>query len=101
MQFEKYTSCECGEDLRKRLSHYKELGTSEIHMTMIGSDSGPEDGLSGTKLHIRLHQPEIVGSRVEFRFDTSHIFSLFRNNKFWFEYPGLEPEDFLMDDLST
>jgi hypothetical protein len=68
-------------------------------MTMIGSDSGPEDGLSGTKLHIRLHQPEIVGSRVEFRFDTSHIFSLFRNNKFWFEYPGLEPEDFLMDDL--
>jgi hypothetical protein len=68
-------------------------------MTMVGSDGGPESSLSGTKLHIRLHQPEIIGSRVEFQFDTSHIFSLFRNNKFWFEYPGLEPEDFLMDDL--
>jgi len=66
---------------------------------MIGSDGDPEGSLSGTKLHIRLHQPEIIGSRVEYRFDTSHIFSLFRNNKFWFEYPGLEPEDFLMDDL--
>lgn len=66
---------------------------------MIGSDSGSGGSLSGTKLHIRLHQPEIIGSRVEFCFDTNHIFSLFRNNKFWFEYPGLEPEDFLMDDL--
>ena len=69
------------------------------HMTMIGSDGEQGSSLSGTKLHIRLHQPEIIGSRVEFHFDTSHIFSLFRNNKFWFEYPGLEPEDFLMDDL--
>lgn len=66
---------------------------------MIGSDGTSGDSLSGINLQLRLHQPEIIGSRVEFRFDTSHIFSLFRNNKFWFEYPGLEPEDFLMDDL--
>tara|TARA_Y100000766_G_scaffold285257_1_gene307422 strand:- start:3269 stop:5179 length:1911 start_codon:yes stop_codon:yes gene_type:complete len=68
-------------------------------MTMIGSDGTSGDSLSGINLQLRLHQPEIIGSRVEFRFDTSHIFSLFRNNKFWFEYPGLEPEDFVMDDL--
>ena len=54
---------------------------------------------SGLSLQVKLHQPVVIGSRVEFSFETSHIFSQFRNNKFWFEYPGLEPEDFLMEDL--
>jgi len=54
---------------------------------------------SGLNLQVKLHQPVVIGSRVEFSFETSHIFSQFRNNKFWFEYPGLEPEDFLMEDL--
>jgi len=54
---------------------------------------------TGLNLQVRLHRPVVIGSRVEFSFETSHIFSQFRNNKFWFEYPGLGPEDFLIEDL--
>ncbi|MDB3879342.1 hypothetical protein N9295_00650 [bacterium] len=67
-------------------------------MTMGGSTDFAE-GPPESNLQVRLHQPVVIGCRVEFSFETSHIFSQFRNNKFWFEYPGLGPEDFLIEDL--
>ena len=58
----------------------------------------PSEGTSISRLQIRLNRPKIVNNRIDFSFETNHIFSQFRNNSFWFEYPGLQSEDILLED---